>query len=171
MTKAVVIGLAAGLVLTGRATAAASWRVDGAPNAPPYRLTIEGPLGPNTRWVFDCRADGVDITEVGVTKLMDPSTGKPVGDGDGAIMPDGAALMGLSLLAEGDIHFIPGTAKANPVAGWDLTIRLTKNDPLFVALPKAQQMTLFTTGMTALVRLDNEDRRVLSDFVSGCRNA
>ena len=104
---------------------ASRWVVSGSPSAPPFRLTVDMPAGMGTSGTLECRPDGVEVTETGVTKLDDISSGKIVADdGSAPTLPPGAATMAL-YLNQGKPHLRHATAHHNAVRGWDLTIELT----------------------------------------------
>jgi hypothetical protein len=60
---------------------------------------------------------------------------------------------------------VPASAVWNPGKGWDMAIRLAKDDPAFRSLPRAGMVSLFTTGFTRAVQLTKADREILGDFV------
>ena len=117
---------------------------------------------------FECTATDVIVTETGVTKLMDLQTGKSVGDDAQAVMPPGAAMMALSS-GKGDPNFVPAQAVKNTAGGWDLTIRLPKNDKQLKAIGKSEMMSLFTTGYTMAVAMDDASRAQWNDFMQRCK--
>lgn len=116
---------------------------------------------------FECAADGVIITETGVTKLIDLKTGKAIGDDAGDTMSEGAAVMAL-FGGKGQPNFVPATAVHHPVKGWDLTIRLPRGDKQLKAIPKAELISLFTTGYTMATVMDAESRGQWKAFVQAC---
>lgn len=116
---------------------------------------------------FECAADAVIVTETGVTGLLDPATGGRVGDGPDAVMPPGAALMAL-FSGKGDPQFTPGEAARNKGGGWDITIRLPRDDRQLKAAAKSEMISLFTTGHTMAVRMDGEARALWKAFLKGC---
>lgn len=116
---------------------------------------------------FACGASDVVVTETGVTKLIDFRDGKPIGDDAGAVMPGGAAVMAL-YGGKGDPKFQPAAAVKNPAGGWDLTIRVPKNDKQLAAIAKGEIMSLFTTGYTAAVVLNDDARSKWRTFLSQC---
>jgi hypothetical protein len=152
------------------ATAAAepgAWRVEGQPGGSPYRLSLDG-LGPNVTYAFECRSDGVLITETGVTQLMDVQTGKKIGDDPGSSITPGAAYLALMSDPKSSPDLLPAKAAPNPVRGWDLSVVAPKTDKQWRALPRAKMMTLMTTGWTIGVQLNDEARKVIAGFVAGC---
>ena len=116
---------------------------------------------------LDCAGPELVVTQFGVTQLVDIQQHKPVGDSDGTELPPGAAFMALAT-DKTEPNLIPATSVRNAGTGWDMTIRLPKNDPGFLSLPRAKFVSLFTTGYTIAVTLGKEDRRIVSDFVSEC---
>jgi hypothetical protein len=116
---------------------------------------------------FACAADGVTVTETGVTKLIDLKTGSPVGDGAAAVMSDGAAVMAL-FGGKGQPAFEPAAAVKNPAGGWDLTIHVPRGDKRLKAIPKAEMLSLFTTGYTMAVVMDADSRGQWKAFVQAC---
>lgn len=70
---------------------------------------------------------------------------------------------------KGDPEFRPGAAVKNPAAGWDITIRLPKNDKQLQAMAKTEMMSLFTTGYAMAVAMDADARTKWSDFLHQCR--
>lgn len=116
---------------------------------------------------FECAEDGVIVTETGVTKLIDLKTGKAIADDAGAVMPDGGAMMAL-FGGKGQPAFEPAQAVKNPVQGWDLTIRIPRGDKRLKALPKAEMLSLFTTGYTMAVMMDADARAQWKAFVALC---
>jgi len=119
---------------------------------------------------FACEADGVTVTQTGVTGLLDLRTGARIGDDRAAVMPDGAALMAL-FGGKGDPEFMPAQAVKNPAQGWDLTIRLPKDDKRLKAVGKAEMLSLFTTGYTMAVAMDAPARTRWNDFLKRCQSA
>lgn len=119
---------------------------------------------------FACGASDVAVTQTGVTGLLDLRTGTKIGDDQGAAMPDGAALMAL-FSGKGDPEFMPAQAVKNPTRGWDLTIRLPKDDRRLKALGKAEMLSLFTTGYTMAVTMDAPARSQWNAFLTLCQSA
>lgn len=119
---------------------------------------------------FECARNDVIATETGVTKLIDLKTGKPIDDGPSAVMPAGAAMMALSG-GKGDPQFMPAEAVKNPAGGWDLTIRLAKDDKQIKAIRRANMMSLFTTGYTMAVVMDGAARAKWNEFMQRCQIA
>jgi hypothetical protein len=144
------------------AAPADGWRIEPGPQlifreagAPVYR--------------FDCSGSGVEITNYGVTQLLDVQKNKPVGDSEGSALPAGAAVMALATDKTEEPEMVPATSARNAAGGWDMTIRLPKNDPAFRSLPRADLISLFTTGFTRAVHLEKEERKLVADFVRQCR--
>lgn len=145
---------------------AAGWQVEGQPGATPYRLSFA--VSENVSYAFECRPDGVLVSETGVTQLMDVQTGAKIGDEPGATISPGAAYLMLMTKPKASPDFIPAKATPNPVRGWNLSVLLPKTDKQWRALPKAQMVSLMTTGWTGAVMLDAQSRAVISGFVQGC---
>ena len=119
---------------------------------------------------FECAADGVVVSQSGVTKLLDLQTGKQIGDDAGAVMTPGAAVMAL-FTGKGEPQFVPAAAAKNPAGGWDLTIRLPKKDRQLKAVGKSEMISLFTTGHTIAVPMDGAARAKWKDFLHACNAA
>jgi hypothetical protein len=117
---------------------------------------------------FECAANEVMVVETGVTKLLDLKSGKQIDDGPDAVMPAGAALMAV-FGGKGQPQFQPAEAVKNPGGGWDLTIRLSKEDKQLKAIGKSEIMSLFTTGYTMAVAMSGEDRAMWNGFLDRCR--
>jgi hypothetical protein len=117
---------------------------------------------------FECTPNDVIVTETGVTKLMDLKTGQTIADDVEAVMPSGAALMAL-FAGKGDPQFIPAEAVKNATNGWDLTIRLPRDDKQIKAVGKAEMMSLFTTGYTMAVAMDGDARAKWKRFMQSCQ--
>ncbi|MFL6844158.1 MAG: hypothetical protein ACJ8ER_04680 [Allosphingosinicella sp.] len=158
-------GLAAMLAITGTAQAAAGWQFQPAQGDRGTVLTFEAD-GPVT-YRFQCAGDSVMVTETGVTALMDLQSGQPV-DSSQAALPAGAAVMAL-FDGRGDPQFVPADAVKNPAGGWDLTIRLRKDDKLLKAIGKSETISLFTTGYTMAVPLNNSSRILWRQFLASCK--
>jgi hypothetical protein len=161
------ISLAVILALSARADAA-DWQLHPAEGSRGIALTYGS--GQSVSYRFECAANDVIITETGVTKLMDLKTGSPIGDGVGAVMPPGAAMMAL-FGGKGDPKFMPAEAVKNSANGWDLTIRLPKSDKQLKAIGKSEMMSLFTTGYTMAVAMDPAARATWTDFMQRCKSA
>jgi len=113
--------------------------------------------------------DGKDtITETGGTELIDLKAKAKVGDAPGSVMPEGAAVMAL-FTGKGDPEFQAASYAANPAGGWDLTIRMAKDDKRLNGLAKTDMFSLFTTGFTAAVTLSAAEKKMFADFLSRCR--
>ncbi|MET1113150.1 MAG: hypothetical protein ABWX67_16655 [Allosphingosinicella sp.] len=117
---------------------------------------------------LDCTGPELAVTQVGVTRLLDLQLNKPVSDTEGSTLPEGAALMALAT-DKVEPNMVRAAAVRNPGNGWDMTIRLSKDDPALLSLPKAKYVSLFTTGFTQAVELTRDDRKLLASFVSRCR--
>lgn len=118
---------------------------------------------------LDCTGPDLVVTQLGVTKLLDLRLNKPVSDTEGSALPEGAALMALAT-DKVEPNLVRAVAVRNPGNGWDMTIRLPKDDPALLSLPKAKYVSLFTTGFTQAVELTRDDRKLLASFVSRCRD-
>jgi hypothetical protein len=116
---------------------------------------------------FECAADAVIVTETGVTGLLDPATGGRIGDGADAVMPAGAAVMAL-FSGEGEPRFTPGEAARNAAGGWDISIRLARDDEQLQGIAKSEMISLFTTGYTMAVKMDGEARAAWKRFLKSC---
>jgi hypothetical protein len=121
-----------------------------------------------TVYKLDCSGPELVVTQYGVTQLLDLQENKPVGDSDGSTLPAGAAVMALAT-DKVEPNMIRATAVRNAERGWDMTIRLPKDDPTLRSLPRAEYFSLFTTGFTLAVPLGKADRKLLSAFVEQCR--
>jgi hypothetical protein len=166
MSRFTKITAAAGMLLWSAQAEAADWQLQPAETGRNAVLTYAA--GDPVSYRFECTAKEVVATETGVTKLLDLRTGKPVDDGPNAIMPEGAAMMAL-FGGKGDPQFQPAEAVKNPAGGWDLTIRLAKNDKQLKAVGKSDMMSLFTTGFTMAVPMNDSARGLWNDFVRGCQ--
>jgi hypothetical protein len=141
---------------------AEGWQIESGPQlvfreagAPVYKL--------------DCSGSGVEITNFGVTQLLDVQKNKPVGDSEGSALPAGAAVMALATDKTEEPAMVPASSARNAAGGWDMTISLRKNDPAFRSLPRADFISLFTTGFTRAVHLSKEEKKLVADFVKQCR--
>jgi hypothetical protein len=142
------------------------WRLSPAVADRPLELSLE--QGGKTVYRLSCGASDVAVSEYGATKLLDVQTGKPVGDAAGSTMTPGASVMALAT-DKAEPRMVPASAAPNPAGGWDMTIRVAKNDPAFLSLGRAGMVSLFTTGQTQAVMLGTADRKLLADFVKQCR--
>ena len=138
------------------------WQVEAGPllvfreaGAPVYRL--------------DCSGPKVEVTNFGVTQLIDIQKNKPVGDGEGTALPAGASVMALATDKTDEPEMVPASSARNAARGWDMTISLPKKDPALRSLSRADFISLFTTGYTRAVHLEKEDRKLVADFVKACR--
>jgi hypothetical protein len=118
---------------------------------------------------FDCTGAEVAVTQYGVTSLLDIKKNKPVADSEGTL-PEGASLMALSTDKLDEPAMVPASAVRNARSGWDMTIRLRKNDLAFRSMTRAGLVSLLTTGVTRAVEVSKEDRALLGNFVSQCRS-
>ena len=159
-----ILGGAALLAMATRAEAV-DWKLQPADGHRGVVLTLD--TGTPVSFRFECAATDVIVTETGVTKLLDLKTGKTVGDDAQAVMPSGAAMMGILADKVGP-QFLPAEAARNPAGGWDLTIRLGKNDKHLKAIGKSDVMSLFTTGHTIGVPMDDTARAQWNDFMKRC---
>lgn len=166
MSRGAGIFAFAGLLAWSTQAAAEDWAVRPAEGSRGETLTFgaDRPLS----YRFECASDAVIVTQAGVTGLKDLRTGKTVGDGPDAVMPEGAAMMAL-FGGKGDPEFQPAAAAKNPVNGWDLTIRLPKGDKQLKAAGKSEMISLFTTGETMAVPMDKASRTLWSDFMRRCQ--
>jgi hypothetical protein len=146
---------------------AADWLLQPLDGSHPAVLTYGS--GEPVSYRFECAANEVIITETGVTKLMDVKSGAAIGDDAASVMPQGAAMMAL-YGGKGDPEFVPAEAQKNPAGGWNLTIRLPKNDKQLKAVGKSEMMSLFTTGFTMAVAMDNGARAKWNDFLQRCNS-
>jgi hypothetical protein len=120
-------------------------------------------------YMLDCSGLELVVTQFGVTKLRDMQANALVSDTEGSTLPPGAALMAL-FTDKVDPNMVPASAVRNAKAGWDMTIRLRKDDRAFLSLPKAGMVSLFTTGFTTASMVDKADRKLFADFVKQCRS-
>lgn len=117
-------------------------------------------------YLFEC-GDEVTITERGVTTLLDIQTNTKIGDEPGSTITPGASLMAL-YTGKGQPNLVPAEASPNATHGWDLTIRLSKQDKQLRALSRARMISLFTTGYTMAVAINEGDRKLVADFIDQC---
>jgi len=127
---------------------------------------VDGPVS----YRFECTAKDIVVTETGVTKLLDIKAGTQVGDGPDAVMPQGSALLAV-YGGKGNPQFKPAEAVKNPAGGWDLSIRLPKDDKQLKAVGKSEMMSLFTTGYTMAVVMTADDRATWNSFLKQCNAA
>lgn len=99
--------------------------------------------------------------------MLDLRTGETIKDGPNAVMPAGAALMAL-YGGKGEPKFVPAEAVKNSAGGWDLTIRLKRDDKQLKAIGKSEMISLFTTGFTMAVTMDDTARVSWNDFMQRC---
>ena len=145
---------------------ASDWKVAGAGNG--HGETMVLAIDPARSYIFECTPNAVAITLTGVTDLLNIRDGGKVADAPGSVMPEGAAMMAL-FTGKGEPDFLPADYKPNPVKGWDLTLRLAKNDKSLKGLEKTEMLSLFTTGFTAANVVDAEARAQFSGFLARCR--
>jgi hypothetical protein len=162
---AMVFSLAAMLALSAPAEAS-GWELRPAQDGRGAVLTFGA--GDPVSYRFECTAVDVIVTQTGVTKLLDLNTGKTIGDDAEAVMPQGAAMMAV-FAGKGDPKFMPAEAVKNPAGGWDLTLRLAKEDKQLKAIGKSEMMSLFTTGYTMAVAMDGAARATWNDFMRRCQ--
>jgi hypothetical protein len=117
---------------------------------------------------FECSPTEVIVTEIGVTDILDFRTNTKVDDTPGSTMAPGAALMALATGSDDAPNLGPAEAAPNAVRGWDMTIRLPKKDKALRAFAKARMVSLFTTGYTMAVALDDVDTQTIRSFLSQC---
>jgi hypothetical protein len=146
---------------TGSDSAAGGWQAAG-------RVLTYSEAGAPI-YVLDCTGAELAVTQYGVTQLLDVKQNQPVADRQGTSLPEGAAFMALATDKVEEPQMIAATAVRNANTGWDMTIRLRKNDPTFRSLPKAKMISLFTTGFTRMVMPSKEEKAMLAAFVSECR--
>ena len=157
--------IAAMLAVSGQAKVN-DWHLQPAEQGRGVLLTFAS--GASVSYRFECTTTDVIVTETGVTKLLDLKTGKQIGDGADAVMPEGSAMMAV-FGGKGDPQFKPAVATKNSAGGWDLTIRLPKDDKQLKAVGKSEMMSLFTTGYTMAVTMDAPARGVWNDFMKRCQ--
>ena len=158
----------AGAVATPAGAATLGWQLT--PASPEHGLLLTYGTETPVAYRFECTASDVVVTETGVTKLLDIKAGTQVGDGPDAVMPPGSALLAV-YGGKGDPQFQPAEALKNPAGGWDLTIRLPKNDKQLKAVGKSEMMSLFTTGYTMAVVMTANDRATWNSFLKQCQAA
>lgn len=166
MLPIIKIGLAACLALATQ-SATQGWQFVPAEGGP---MVLTYAAGSPVSYRFECAANEVIVTETGVTKLLNLGTGKQIGDDAGAVMPAGSAMMAV-FAGKGEPKFQPAAAVKNPAGGWDLTIRLPRDDKQLKAVGKAEMMSLFTTGFTMAVVMEASDRSIWNDFMTRCNAA
>ncbi|PXA97489.1 hypothetical protein DMC47_13570 [Nostoc sp. 3335mG] len=159
------LGLITALSVAALQTEAGGWTIEPAGAGRGEVLSLQ--LGSGQSYRFECTPGDVIVTQTGVTQLLDVRTNTKVGDGPDAVMPEGAAMM--ALYSGKDPEFQPARAVKNPAGGWDLTIRVAKDDKLLNAMPKSKTMSLFTTGFTTAVQMSDQARKVWKGFLTRCR--
>jgi hypothetical protein len=145
---------------------AGDWKTAGAGNGQGETMTLG--IDAARSYIFECTPSAVAITYTGATDLLDIRGKGKVGDAPGSVMPEGAALMAL-YTGKGEPQFLPAEYKPNPVKGWDLTLRMAKNDKSLKGLEKADMLSLFTTGYTAANTVDAKTRAQFKGFLARCR--
>ncbi|MHA6719783.1 hypothetical protein ACX40Y_10075 [Sphingomonas sp. RS6] len=125
-------------------------------------------IDPQRSYTFECTPDAVAITYAGATDLLNIRGEGKVGDAPGSAMPEGAAMMAL-YTGKDEPQFMPAEYKPSAGQGWDLTIRLAKNDKALKGLERADMLSLFTTGYTAARPLDADARAQIKGFLARCR--
>ncbi|RYF92700.1 MAG: hypothetical protein EON95_11485 [Caulobacteraceae bacterium] len=151
-----LLGLTAALLIAASplaAQAASNWKVVGAPGEAVFALTAPIVIDKGVNYTFQCEADSVAIMQTGVSDLLPP-----------AEVP---LVMGL-LSDKADLVMKPAAGRANPKGGQDLMIRLSKKDKAIRTLGEAKMISLATTGFTAAVSLDDQDRSIIAGFVDRC---
>jgi hypothetical protein len=164
MKQAAILAFAAAALVA--AATPGGWTLTPPTAASPLELTYSE--GAKVVYRLTCGASDVAISQYGVTELLDVQTNTKIGDGPGASMTPGASLMALAT-DKGDPEFVGAVSTANPAGGWDMTVRVRKNDPTLLSLPKARMVSLFTTGFTRAVGLGKADRKLFADFIAQCR--
>jgi hypothetical protein len=158
--------LALGLLVVSTPSLAEDWKTAGSGNGRGETMTLD--IDAQRSYIFECTPNAVAITYTGATDLLDIRSKGRVGDAPGSVMPEGAAMMAL-YAGKGEPRFLPAEYKPNPVKGWDLTLRMAKNDKALKGLEKADMLSLFTTGYTAANEVDAETRTQFSAFLARCR--
>jgi hypothetical protein len=147
---------------------ASGWQL--APATAEGGLQLRLIMGKNPVYLFECQVPDVQITNFGVTELLDIQTGNKIADEPGAVITPGASVMAL-YTGKGDPDFVPAVSKPNAVKGWDLSIRLSLTDKRLQALGKTDMISLFTTGQTMAVNMDSDDKALARDFLKQCKSA
>ena len=127
------------------------------------QYSSDGPVS----YLFECRSEDIAVTQTGVTDLMDFATGEKVAD-DAQDLPATAAMMAL-YAGKGQPDLEPAKSRKNPAGGWDLTLTFKKKDRRLKALAKSEMMSLFTSGFTMAVMMDDDSRSAVSDFLTQCQ--
>lgn len=161
------LALCVGLTTAAPVLAAtSSWNLRPATATAGEQLVFDS--GDRMTYVFTCEPTDIAVTETRVTEILDLSTNQKVGDGPDAKMPEGAALMAL-YGGKGSPDFQPASAVKNPNGGWDLTIRLAKNDKQLRAVSSSDMISLFTTGYTTAVPIDSATKDTWKGFLKRCQ--
>lgn len=166
MSKRAGFLCAVAVMFAASAARSAGWELQ-AP-APGRGVVLTHDAGETSDYRFECAGPSIIITNRGVTKLMDLTTGQPVAEDAAPPLPAGAALMAL-FAGKGQPDFQPAEATRNPDGGWDLTIRLVLQDKAVKAIAKAKLLSLFTSGFTAAVEMDGPARAKWVDFMQQCQ--
>ncbi len=167
-----MLGLMAALSVAAVQTEAGGWTIEPAGAGRGEVLSLQ--LGSGQSYRFECTPGDVIVTQTAVTKLLDLK-GEKIGDGPDAAMPEGAAKMGMmamgqSVMEAGEgMELLPAQVVKNSAGGWDLTIRLAKNDKRLTVVPRSDMIALFTTGQSGGISLTLRDRTIWSRFLKRCR--
>lgn len=156
------------LAIFSTPTLAAEWKTVGPGNGRGDTMILE--IDDARSYIFECTLDAVAITYTGVTDLLNIRGEGKVGDAPGSVMPDGAALMAL-YTGKGEPQFLPSEYKPNEVKGWDLTLRMAKDDKALKNLQKTKMLSLFTTGYTVANTIDGNTRKQFTGFLKRCRGS
>lgn len=143
---------------------ATGWGLEAANETHGLKLVHSPTEGPS--YLFEC-GDEVLVTERGVTELLDIQTNTKIEDQPGSKITPGASLLAL-YLGKGQPDLVPAEASPNSNHGWDLTIRLSKTDKQLRALSHTKMISLFTTGYTMAVAINDDDRKIIANFVDQC---
>jgi hypothetical protein len=161
-----IITVQMGAALLASAALAAPSEPDGWALGPAAQITFREAGKPVYK--LDCTGRELLVTQFGVTRLVDVQRNQPVGDTEASSLPEGASFMALAT-DKTEPEMVPASAVRSVGSGWDMTIRLAKNDPAFLSLPRAGMVSLFTTGFTRAVELSKPDRKLMATFVGQCR--
>ena len=158
--------LAATLALAAAADTGKGWQLQPADGSHGEVLTFKADGEISYR--FECTANAVVVTQVGNTTLTERRNGRAIDDGPDAGMADGAATMAI-FGGKGDLRFQPAEAVKNPAGGWDITIRLPKDDKQLKAIAKSERLSLFSTGYAIEVVMSSGARAKWTDFMKRCQ--
>lgn len=142
------------------------WEVQQPPVTSNLQLVYKGDT--QASYLFECHPTNVVLTELGVTDLLDLQTNLKIGDTPGSVITPGAALMALATSEKDAPNFKLAEVSPNAIRGWNLTLRFEKNDKALKALAKATMVSVFTTGYTMAVGLNDTDRQSVRTFLSLC---